>query len=106
LMNGNVPGHTGHSPNRGQSASLAMNMSGMEMPADEMSPTPPGPGWITTVNWIAALGFAAIAVYWLFRYFAKRQTNPVPYAAQPAHVERLYHATTAAGTALMFAVML
>ncbi len=106
VMNGSLPGQTNHSPDHALSASLAMNMSGMEMSAPEMSRTLPGPGWITTVNWIATLGFAVVAVYWPCRYFAERRTNPMPHAAQLAHLEPLCQAFIAAGTALMFGVML
>jgi hypothetical protein len=113
VMNGSLPGQTGHSPDHALSGSLAMNMSGMdmsmsgmEMPAHEMSPTLPGPGWITTVNWIAALGFAVVALYWPCRCFAGRRMNPVPHAAQLARLEPLYQAFTAAGTAVMFGALL
>jgi hypothetical protein len=106
LMNGSLPGQTGHLPAHAQSGSLVMGMSGMEMSAQEMSRTVLGPGWITTVNWIATLGFAAVALSWPCHYFAKRRTNPVQHAAQLAHLELLYQAFTAAGTALMFGVML
>jgi uncharacterized protein DUF5134 len=105
-MTGSLPGHTCHSPGHAQPASLAMNMSGMQMSAEGIPPTAPGPEWITTVNWIAALGFAVVAVYWPYHYFANRRTNPVPHAALLARVELLYQAATAAGTALMFAMML
>ncbi len=47
VMNGSLPGQIGHSSDHERSAALAMNMSGTEIPAHEMSPTGPGPGWIT-----------------------------------------------------------
>ena len=78
----------------------------MEMWAHAMSRTPSGPGWITTVNWIATLGFAVVALHWLCRYFAQRRMNPVQHAVQLAHLELLSQAFTAAGTAFMFGVML
>ncbi len=106
VMNGSLPGHIGHSFDHAQSGSLAMNMSGMQMSADEMSPTGPGPAWITTVNWIAAFGFAVVALYWACRYFAERRTKPVPHAAQLARLEPLYQACAAGGTALMFGALL
>jgi len=113
VMNGSLPGQTSHSPDHALSGSLAMNtsgiamsMSGMETPAHEMSRTLPGPGWITTVNWIATLGFAVVALYWPCRYFAERRMNPLPHAAQLARLEPLYQAFTAAGTALMFGALL
>lgn len=105
-MHGNLPGRTCHSPDHAQSASLVMNMSGIEMSAQEMPPTTPDPEWIAGVNWIAAVGFGVAAVYWPYHYFASRRANRVPRAAQFTRVELLYQATTAAGTALMFAMML
>lgn len=107
LMNGSLPGHIGHLSDHAQSGSLAMNMSGMEMSAHEMSQTPPPRAeWITAVNWIAALGFAVVALYWVCRYVAGRRSNPVPHAVQLARLEPLYQACTAAGTALMFGALL
>jgi hypothetical protein len=107
VMNGSLPGQTGHSPEHALSGSLAMNMSGMEMPVHEMYRTLPGPpGWITTVNWIAALGFAVVALYWTSRYLAERRMNPTPHAAQLASLKPLFQAFTAAGTALMFGALL
>jgi hypothetical protein len=111
VMNGNLPGQSGHSPDHALSGSLAMdasgmelNMSGMGMPAHQMSGTAAGPGWVSAVNWIATLGFAVVALYWACRCFAQRRMNPVPQAAQP-RLEPLYQAFTAAGTALMFAAL-
>jgi uncharacterized protein DUF5134 len=106
VMNGNLPGQIGHSSDVAQSAALAMNMSATEIRAHEMSPTGPGPGWITAVNWITTLGFAVVALYWVWRYLAERRSNPVSHAAQLARLEPLYQAFTAAGTALMFGVLL
>ena len=113
VMNGSLPGQTSHSADHVLSGSLAMNssgtdmnISGMEMSAHEMSQAVPGPGWITTVNWIAALGFAVVALYWPCRYFAERRMNPVPHAEQLARLEPLYQVFTAAGTALMFGALL
>ncbi len=88
VMSGAVGGQTTHLP----SDSLAMNMPGMEMPGHEMSRAPAGPGWITTVDWIAALGFAVVALYWSCRYVARRQST---------RLEPLYQACTAAGTTVM-----
>jgi uncharacterized protein DUF5134 len=105
-MHGSLPGHPCHSPDHAQSASLSMNMSGVEMSAREMPATSPELEWITTVNWIATVGFAIAAVYWPCHYFANRRTNLVPHAVRFTRVELLYQATTAAGTALMFAMML
>ncbi len=84
VMNGSLSGYTGHSPDHARSASPVMDMSGMQLSAQEMFQTLPAPGWITAVNWIATLGFAVVAVYWPCRYIAERRTNPVPHAAARA----------------------
>jgi hypothetical protein len=105
-MHGSLPGYSCPSPGHAESASRVMNMSGMEMSTQGMPPSVPGPEWITTVNWIATLGFAVVAVYWPYHYFTNRRANPVPHATQLARVELLHQTTTAAGAALMFAMML
>lgn len=106
LMNSSLPGQIGHPHDHAQHGSLATNMSGMETPAQQMSLRASGPGWITVVNWTVALGFAAVAVYWPCHHFVRRRVNSRPSAPRLAHVELLYQATAAAGTALMFVVML
>lgn len=93
LMNWSVPGRVGHR----QAASAATEMAGMDKPAQR---------WITTVNWTVTLGFAVVAMYWLCHYVIDRRRKPVPHTRRVAGLELLYQATAAAGTALMFAVML
>ncbi|GBG36978.1 DUF5134 domain-containing protein [Mycobacterium montefiorense] len=88
VMSGYLPRQTTHPP----SDSLAMNMPEMEMPGHELSSAPAGSGWITTVNWIAALGFAVVALFWSCRCAARRKST---------HLEPLYQACAAAGTAMM-----
>lgn len=106
VMNNHLPGQTGdHSPNHAMSGPLAMTAS-TEMPTQQMSPTTPEIGWITTVNWIATLGFAVAAVYWLCRYVAEHRTHLRPHTTRPAHVELLSQAFAAAGTAVVFGAML
>ena len=105
-MNGGLTSQTGHSSDHAQSATLAIDMPGMEMPAHQMSPTEPADQWIAAVNWIATLGFAVVALYWACRYLAARRTNPVPHTPKLAHLEPLYQVCTAAGTALMFGTLL
>ncbi len=113
VMNASLPGQIKHSPAAALQASPAintsamdMNMSGMEMSTNEMSRTLSAPGWVTSVNWIATLGFAIVALYWPCRYFAEHRKNPVTYASVPGSLEPLYQACTAAGTALMFGGLL
>lgn len=113
VMNSSLPG-SDHPRDHAVPASLAMNtsgtdtnMSGIHMSAHDMSRTLPDPGWITTVNWIATLGFAVMALYWTCRSFARRRrTHPAPHTAHLARVEPLYQVFTAAGTALMFGALL
>ncbi len=70
--------------------------SATDMSAHEMHWAPAGPAWIGAVNWIVALGFAIVTLYWPCRYFAERRASPEP----------IYQAFTAAGTALMFGALL
>ena len=105
-MNGRLPSQFGHSSDRAQSAAAATDMSGMDMPAHEMSPIEPAAEWIATVNSIAALGFAVVALYWACRNLAKRRVDAVPHTRRLAHLEPIYQACTAAGTALMFGALL
>lgn len=106
VMSGAVPGRTGYSPGHAMPESVVPNMSGMQMPAQHISGAVAGAGWVTTVNWIAALGFAGVALYWPGRYFAERRRNPLPRATQLAALEPLYQAVTAAATGLMFGAVL
>ena len=113
VMNGSLPGQIKHSPDLALQASpaintsgMGMNMSGMEMSANEMYRTLSAPGWVTSLNWIATLGFALVALYWPCRYFAKRRVNPELHASPLARLEPLCQAFTAAGTALMFGALL
>lgn len=82
-----------------------MDMPGMEMPDTGASPSDVGyPGWIDAIDWICTVGFAVAAIWWLYRCFALRTTEP----AQPT--ERILgaarQAMMAAGMAVTFAVML
>lgn len=75
VMNGNLPGQAGQAP---------------------------GPGWITTVNGFAAVGFAVAAVCWLYRYVTGRRRTPPP-TARLAQLGVLCQMVMAAGIAVMFA---
>jgi hypothetical protein len=105
-MNGRLPSQFGHLSDHAQSAAAAIDMPGADMPAHEMSAAETATDWIATVNRIATLGFVVVALYWACRYLAARRTNPMPSAEQPPRLESLYHACTAAGTALMFGALL
>lgn len=105
VMSGHLPGQTCHSADHAISGSPGMHMAEMNMPVSEMSSTASEPGWITTVNSIAAVGFAIAALYWLYRYVAERRSNAVSHRAQLVVLGPLCQALMAAGAALMFAVM-
>lgn len=70
--------------------------AGMDMSAHHMHWAPAGPAWVSAVNWVVAVGFAGVALYWPCRYLAERRVSPEP----------IYQAFTAAGTALMFGALL
>jgi hypothetical protein len=103
VMNGSLPGQTKQSSDM---SGMDMNMPGMEMSPNGMSRPPSAPGWITSVNWIAALGFAIMALYWSYRYFAERRGTTLTYALAPSGLTPVYQACGAAGAALMFGCLL
>ena len=102
VMSGGPLGQRGHSPDHTMSSSPSMKMPGM----DRSVPEAAEPGWITTLNWIAAVGFASAAVYWLYQYFAPRKTNTVLHTARLGDWGTLCQAFMASGMAIMFGVML
>lgn len=106
VMNGGLPGQPGQAPNHLPSRSPGMEMPGMDMSVPEMPWSAVQPGWIAALNWVAAVGFASVAVYWLYRYFAERKTNPVRRPAHLADLGPLYQAFMATGMAIMFGVLL
>ncbi len=89
----------------GATASPA-SMPGMDMSAGASSAQPTEPQWISTINWALTIGFAVAAVYWLYRYRAKRAADPGPRTATLAHAGTLAQSFMAAGMAVMFGVML
>jgi hypothetical protein len=100
-MNGSLPGRSEHSGG-----------DAMSMPAHDAAPGPQhaaqhmpqaAPDWVAMVNWTAALGFAAVAIYWAYRWMARRWANLMPRAVQLTHAQIVTQTVTAAGTALMFA---
>lgn len=96
-------GPRAHSPGDTMSSSPDMKMTGMDMPVAATGE----PGWITTLNWIATIGFAIAAIYWLYRYFAHRKPNPGTNTARRWDWGTTpCHAFMAAGMAIMFGVML
>ncbi len=105
-MNGGIARLIGPSSDRAESPEPAIDMAGMNMTTHNMAPPHPATEWIAAVNWMAALGFAVVTVFWACRYAAARRNDPGPPASQSARLEPLYQACTAAGTALMFGALL
>lgn len=89
--------HAGHAGHAGHSGS---DMPGMD--PSGMGGTGGGgnPAWITTINWVCALGFAIAAVFWLYRYLYLRQSRSPETPGH--HLGILCQAMMAAGVAIMF----
>ncbi|WP_406817689.1 DUF5134 domain-containing protein [Mycobacterium sp. M23085] len=100
LMGGAVPGTPAHLHARPDSA--VMDMPGMKLPSHDMSSASAGFPWVATANWIGVAGFAAVALYWAYRFVGERRTARASITAPFGRWEPLYEASTAAGTALMF----
>ena len=81
-------GHAGHGGHAGHSA-------GTHNAAEPAT-------WVGTLNWVCTLGFAAAAVYWLYRFVTTR----VQPAEGDSGVGILCQLAMAAGMAVMFGVML
>ncbi|BBY40208.1 hypothetical protein MMAN_43420 [Mycobacterium mantenii] len=96
VMSGGVPGI--HSP----PDSAVMDMPGMRSPGPNMSSATTGSSWVAAANWLGVVGFAAVALYWAYRFVGERRMVSTPAAARLARMEPVYQAFTAAGTALMF----
>jgi hypothetical protein len=102
VMNGGPLSQRGHSPDHTMSGAPGMQMPGMDMSVHETAQ----PGWITTLNWIATVGYASAAVYWLYRYFGQRKTNPVLDTNRLVQLGPPCQAFMASGMAIMFGTML
>ncbi|KKC04089.1 hypothetical protein WU83_15600 [Mycobacterium nebraskense] len=100
-MNGSLPGRSAHSGGEAMSMPAHDAVSGMPHPAHHMPQA--APDWVAIVNWTAALGFGAVAIYWAYRWMARRWTNLMPRAIGLTHAQIVTQTVTAAGTALMFA---
>lgn len=92
---GSATGHAGHQSMPG------MDMSGSDMAGVQSTGSP---AWVPIVNWMWTLVFALATLFWVYRYFLARRTEPGGGAA--AHLGTLCQAAMAAGMAIMFAVML
>lgn len=96
LMSGAVPGVSTHPD------SSVMDMPGMKVSSHDMPPATAAISWVSVANWIGVAAFAAVALYWSYRFVGDRRMNRVPTTARVVWWEPLYQASTAAGTALMF----
>lgn len=77
------------------------NMTAMDMP--EMAAPPADHGWITTVNWIWAAVFVVATFVWSYHFLTLRRRGPT--RVWRARLGTAVQAMTAAGMAIMFAVM-
>ena len=100
-MNGSLPGRSAHPGGETMSMPAYDAASGMQHAAHHMPQS--APDWVALVNWTAALGFGAAAIYWAYRWMARRWTNLMPRAVRLTHAQIVTQTVTAAGTALMFA---
>jgi hypothetical protein len=109
-MNANLTGRSGQTTGHALSTPPVADVQGMPRMqttmAHETSPPGAGPGWVTTMNWIAIVGFAALAIYWAFRLMTRRRTEAMPPSPRLAFAQLLTKTLTAAGTALMLVDML
>lgn len=96
-MNGGLPGGSAHSGGEAMALPAHAGMAGMQPATYRM------PDWVGAVNWTAAVGFAAVAIYWAYRWMARRWTSLMPRAVRLTHAQIVTQTVTAAGTALMFA---
>ncbi len=100
-MSGGLPAGSDHPGADAMSMPAHDAASGLPHAAHHMPQA--GPHWVGIVNWTAALGFAAVAVYWAYRWMARRWTNRAPRAGRVTYAQIVTQTVTAAGTALMFA---
>jgi hypothetical protein len=79
------------------SAQPEMSMPGMEMSAMNM-PASNSATWLSAVGWFGAVGFAAAAVFWTYRYVLDRRRKTAPRRS----LGDLGQAMMAAGMAIFF----
>lgn len=72
-------------------------MPGMDMDAAHMSGSNGHPVWFSATNWVGVVGFAAAALWWTYRYFHRRQHEPVG-----CSLSQLVQAMLAAGMSILF----
>lgn len=104
LMSGVVPGVP--TPSHSRPDSAVMDMPGMKLHPHDMPSVTIEFSWVAAANCILMAGFAAVALYWSYRFLGERRMTLVPTTTRPFRWEPLYQASTAAGTALMFDALL
>lgn len=98
-MTGSLPGGSAHAGGEARDMSAHAGAPVMQHATHQM------PDWVGAVNWTAALGFAAVAIYWAYRWMARRWTSLMPRGVRLTHAQIVAQTVTAAGTALMFAAI-
>lgn len=96
-MKGSRPGGSAHSGGEAMAMPAHAGASGMQHATHQM------PDWAGALNWTAAVVFAAVAIYWAYRWMARRWTSLMPRTVRLTHTQFAAQTVTAAGTALMFA---
>lgn len=91
-------------PTAATSGTSMPGMPGMDMPGSSGHAGAGPAGWVAMLNWVCAVGFAAAAVFWFYRFVTAR----VQSSSDESHstVGILCQLAMATGMAIMFAVML
>lgn len=104
VMSGSLVAAPAEGASGGDGMSSMPGMPGMEMPGISGSDVGATPPFITGLNWLCTVGFAAAAIWWLYLLFARRRAEPT---APATHFFGIAcQAMMAAGMAVMFGVML
>ncbi|MGD1238014.1 DUF5134 domain-containing protein [Mycobacterium seoulense] len=100
-MNGSLPGHSEHAGADGMNMPAHSAASGVQHAAHHLPQ--PAVNWVSMVNWTAALGFGAVAIFWAYRWMTQHWRRLMPRTVGLTYAQIVTQAVTAAGTALMFA---
>ncbi|OBF77889.1 hypothetical protein A5750_05525 [Mycobacterium sp. 852002-51613_SCH5001154] len=100
-MNGSLPGHSDQAGDEAMSMPAHSAAAGLQHAAHHMPHA--AADWVSVVNWTAALGFGALAIFWAYHWMAQRWTRLMPRTVRLTYAQIVTQAVTAAGTALMFA---
>ncbi len=99
-----LPRREAPAPTAATSGTSMPGMPGMDMPGSSGHAGAGPAGWVAMLNWVCAVGFAAAAVFWFYRFVTAR----VQSSSDESHstVGILCQLAMATGMAIMFAVML